>query len=132
MEENAIDVAVGVLRRAGRVLIAKRPLGKAQGGLWEFPGGKIKPGEEAECALRRELEEELGICIGLSRHFMDVWYDYREYSVLLKVFVCADFEGDPVGMEGQPVLWVDEKRLGAHEFPDANVSIIAALRSVSV
>ena len=124
-----IHVAVGVLRDAqGRVLIAKRPDHVHQGGLWEFPGGKVEPGESVTVALRRELREELGVCVRAERPLIQVRHAYPGRAVLLDVFHVDEFDGEPHGREGQPVAWVETERLHHRAFPAANRPILTAAR----
>lgn len=123
-----VHVAVGVIINAdGKILIAKRPLAAHQGGLWEFPGGKVDPGETIEQALVRELREELAINVLASEPLIQIRHHYPDKSVLLDVHKITQFDGAPCGNEGQPVLWVDAKQLGEFEFPAANRPIIAAV-----
>ena len=124
-----LHVAAGVIRNAhGQVLIAKRPLDKHQGGLWEFPGGKVEPSETAEAALARELAEELGIAVTAARPLIQVRHDYPDKEVLLDVWEVSAFAGDPHGAEGQPIVWVAPEDLPRYEFPMANRPIITAAR----
>lgn len=124
-----VHVAAGVIRGAdGRVLIAKRPLDKHQGGLWEFPGGKVEDGESAEAALERELAEELGIAVTRSRPLIQVRHDYPDKQVLLDVREVLAFTGEPHGAEGQPLAWVAPEALPNYRFPAANRPIITAAR----
>ena len=93
-----VHVAAAVIRGAdGRVLIAKRPQDKHQGGLWEFPGGKVEEGEAVERALARELEEELGIRVEAARPLIQVQHDYPDKQVLLDVWEVSSFTGEPHG-----------------------------------
>lgn len=124
-----VHVAAGVIRRRdGHVLIAKRPLDKHQGGLWEFPGGKVEAGETAEVALARELAEELGIGVSTSRPLIQIKHDYPDKQVLLDVWEVLGFSGEPHGAEGQPLAWVDPEDLPNYSFPAANQPIVAATR----
>ncbi|MBS7663797.1 Nudix family hydrolase [Pseudomonas lalucatii] len=124
-----VHVAAAVIRAAdGRVLIAKRPDDKHQGGLWEFPGGKVEAGEAVPTALARELEEELGICPTAARPLIQVRHDYPDKQVLLDVWEVSAFSGEPHGAEGQPLAWVAPRQLGDYEFPAANRPIVAAAR----
>jgi 8-oxo-dGTP diphosphatase len=124
-----IHVAAAVIRGAdGRILIAKRPPDKHQGGLWEFPGGKVEDGEAVERALARELEEELGIRPTVVRPLIQVRHDYPDKQVLLDVWEVSAFAGEPHGAEGQPLAWVAPGRLGDYQFPAANAPIVAAAR----
>lgn len=124
-----IHVAAGVVRGTnGRVLIARRPLDKHQGGLWEFPGGKVEVGETAEVALARELAEELGIVVTAARPLIKIKHDYPDKQVLLDVWEVLAFTGEPHGAEGQPLAWVDAEELPNYSFPAANQPIVTAAR----
>ena len=99
-----LHVAVGViLDPAGNILISRRAQDSHQGGLWEFPGGKVEVGESLEAALARELREELGIHIGRTTPLLEVRHDYSDKSVLLDVHVVWEFSGEPRGLENQPL-----------------------------
>ncbi|GIZ12348.1 Nudix family hydrolase [Pseudomonas sp. NCCP-436] len=122
-----IHVAVAVIQAEdGRILIARRPQDKHQGGLWEFPGGKVEDGEDVRLALARELEEELGIRPTEARPLIQVRHDYPDKRVLLDVWKVTAFNGEPHGVEGQPLVWVRPRELGSYEFPAANQPIVAA------
>lgn len=124
-----IHVAAAVIRAAdGRVLIAKRPLDKHQGGLWEFPGGKVEADETVEAALARELAEELGIAVTAAQPLIQVRHDYPDKQVLLDVWQVTAFDGEPHGAEGQPLAWVEPAQLPDYRFPAANRPIVAAAR----
>ncbi|WP_431067228.1 Nudix family hydrolase [Methylotuvimicrobium sp.] len=127
--KSVLEVAVGVVvDRSGKVLIAKRPDDKHQGGLWEFPGGKIEPGETQRQALDRELHEELAIDVKTATPLITIHHDYPDLSVRLKVWRIDRFEGDPHGREGQAVEWVAPADLQNYSFPAANRPIVTALR----
>jgi len=111
-----------------RVLITQRPAHVHQGGLWEFPGGKLEQGESPGQALERELLEELGIKVGAARPLIQVRHDYPDKSVLLDVWRVEDYAGIPEGREGQPLEWVALGDLGDFAFPAANIPIIQALQ----
>ncbi|GAB6043799.1 Nudix family hydrolase [Endothiovibrio diazotrophicus] len=120
--------AAAVFNGKGEVLIARRHEHQHQGGLWEFPGGKVEEGEAVDEALARELHEELGIDIEAPRPLIRVRHDYPDQSVLLDVWRVERFSGEPHGKEGQPVVWVDPERLGDYDFPAANRPIVTACR----
>jgi 8-oxo-dGTP diphosphatase len=112
-----IAVAAGILRdAAGRILIAQRPAGAHVAGFWEFPGGKLDPGESPAEALARELLEELGVTVEAATPFMEYRHEYPERSVLLHVFLVERYAGEPRGVEGQPLRWVT-----VGEFPSAGL-----------
>ena len=108
------------------MLIAKRPEHKHQGGLWEFPGGKLETDEPVEEALKRELHEELGIEIQQAHPLVRIHHDYPDKSVLLDVWKVTAFSGEAHGKEGQPVEWVKSEELDQFDFPEANKPIIKA------
>lgn len=130
--KKCVHVAVGVVTNADRqVLIALRPAHVHQGGLWEFPGGKVEQGETVQQALRRELKEELAIEARDFKQLLDLQHDYVDKSVRLDVWWVDDFEGQPVGQEGQAVRWVNSDQLTQYQFPDANQAIVDAIVSRS-
>ena len=124
-----VHVAAAVIRGTdGKILIARRADSQHQGGLWEFPGGKVEAGESVEMALGRELQEELGITVESARPLIKVQHDYPDKQVLLDVWEVASFTGQPHGAEGQPLAWVTQRELADYEFPAANEPIVAAAR----
>ncbi|MDD5392293.1 MAG: Nudix family hydrolase [Thiothrix sp.] len=124
-----LHVVAAVIRgNDGKILLAQRPANKHQGGKWEFPGGKLEAGEAPLQALRRELEEELGIVVSLANPLLKVRYVYPERAVLLDVWEVTVFGGEPHGREGQPVAWFEAEQLPALEFPPANYPIVTAAR----
>lgn len=128
-DRGVVHVAAAVVLDAtGRVLVAQRSPERHQGGLWEFPGGKVEPGEPARAALARELSEELGIAVEEARPLIRVRHDYPDKSVLLDVWRVTRFSGRPHGREGQPLVWVTADDLCRRDFPAANAAIITAAR----
>lgn len=124
-----VHVAVGVIQNAaGRVLIAQRPAYSHQGGLWEFPGGKVEAGEDVITALSRELREELGVDVKQSRPLINIEHDYGDKQVWLDVHRITEFQGEVHGKEGQPIKWVLPTDLENYKFPRANRGIITAIR----
>jgi 8-oxo-dGTP diphosphatase len=123
-----VHVAVGVVSDgAGRVLVARRPDHVHQGGLWEFPGGKVESGETVEQALRRELLEELAIEVRACESLLTIQHDYTDKAVCLDVWWVSAFGGEPQGREGQPWRWVAVQELHTLSFPQANRPILAAI-----
>lgn len=124
---NYVHVAAAVIcNDQGQVLIAKRSADKHQGGLWEFPGGKVEADEDVLAALVRELHEEIGVEVRQARPLIRVRHDYPDKSVLLDVWRVDGFSGEPRGREGQLVEWCSVDKLSERGFPAANRPIIAA------
>jgi 8-oxo-dGTP diphosphatase len=124
-----IHVMAGAIADAnGRILVGKRPDHVHQGGLWEFPGGKLEPGESPEQGLARELAEELGIQVRTSRPLIRVHHDYGDRHILLDVHRVDDYAGVPHGREGQPLAWLAPEDMDPAAFPAADRPIITALR----
>ena len=122
--------AVALIDPDGRVLLAQRPPGKSLAGLWEFPGGKVEPGETPELALIRELQEELGI---------DTWasclapltfasHSYPDFHLLMPLFACRKWQGIPTPQEGQTLAWVRPQNLRDYPMPPADLPLIPILR----
>ena len=122
--------AVALIDKDGRVLLAQRPEGKSMAGLWEFPGGKVEPGERPEEALIRELQEELGI---------DTWasclapltfasHAYDDFHLLMPLFACRKWEGTPQPQEGQTLKWVHPRDMRDYPMPPADLPLIPILR----
>jgi 8-oxo-dGTP diphosphatase len=126
---NIVHVAVAVIvNDSNEVCISLRHKDSHQGGLWEFPGGKVEANETVEQALNRELKEELGLDIKRSRHFITIVHDYNDKEVCLHVRKILSFHGQPVGVEGQPIKWLKVSKLSDYDFPAANLAIIKALQ----
>ena len=127
---NSIHVAVGVIVNArDEVLVAYRPKNKDQGGLWEFPGGKKEKNETIESALEREFLEEIGIQLESYFPILKIKHDYKEYSVILDVWMITEYSKIPVGAEGQNIEWRQVQSLNFKDFPEANKEIIRLLKS---
>ena len=125
MSGKRVHVAVGVIiDQDRRILIAKRHDHLHQGGLWEFPGGKVEQDEHVFQALCRELHEELDIEPVAGAPLLEVEHDYGDKTVLLDVWWVTDFEGTPMGKEGQPIAWVAAPSLKDYDFPEANARIV--------
>ena len=130
---DPLRVAVGVIvRDDGAILLSRRDPAAHQGGKWEFPGGKLEPGESVEEALRRELEEELGIVPLAARPLIRIPWRYPDLDVLLDVWRVERFRGAPAGKEGQPIAWFAPDVLDELDFPAANRPVIAAVRLPAV
>jgi 8-oxo-dGTP diphosphatase len=122
--------AVALIDPDGRVLLAQRPPGKSLAGLWEFPGGKVEPGESPEAALIRELHEELGI---------ETWHSclapltfashaYPDFHLLMPLFACRRWQGIVTPQEGQTLAWVRARDLTNYPMPPADIPLIPILR----
>ncbi|MAN63150.1 MAG: 8-oxo-dGTP diphosphatase MutT [Parvibaculum sp.] len=114
----------------GRVLLAQRPEGKSMAGLWEFPGGKVEPGEAPEVALIRELREELELDVTASclAPFTFASHTYEKFHLLMPLFVCRKWQGIPRPVEGQTLKWVRPVKMGDYPMPPADEPLVAMLR----
>jgi 8-oxo-dGTP diphosphatase len=122
--------ACALIDADGRVLLARRPEGKTMAGLWEFPGGKMLPGEPPEAALIRELHEELGIDV--SAHclapFAFASHAYERFHLLMPLYLCRRWQGRPEAREGQTLAWVRPERLADYQMPEADRPLVPLLR----
>lgn len=125
-------VACALVDDDGRVLIAKRPEGRSMAGLWEFPGGKIEPGERPEDALIRELGEELGIDVSESclAPLTFASHTYEAFHLLMPLYVCRRWEGELEARENQQLAWVRPNRMADYEMPPADEPLRAMLRDL--
>ena len=123
-------VACALVDTDGRVLICKRPEGKALAGLWEFPGGKVEPGEGPEAALIREMHEELGITITASclAPFVFASHSYETFHLLMPLYLCRRWEGVVVAKEHAALAWVKPNALSTYAMPPADAPLVAYLR----
>lgn len=126
---RVVDVAAGLVFRAGRLLITQRPQGTHLGGLWEFPGGKLESGETFENALVRELDEELAIDVDVGELVEAITHDYPEKSVHLKFFRCRLRAREPHPHEVAAFAWVSRDELNDHQFPAADARLLDRLRA---
>ena len=124
--------AVALIDADGRVLLAERPAGKHLAGLWEFPGGKVQPGETPEAALIRELDEELGIDVVASclAPFTFASHAYPEFHLLMPLYVCRKWSGIVTAREGQRLKWVRPAQLADYPMPPADKPLVAMLRDL--
>ncbi|MGC8519244.1 MAG: 8-oxo-dGTP diphosphatase MutT [Steroidobacteraceae bacterium] len=120
-------VAAALVDPDRRVLIAERPAGKALSGQWEFPGGKLEPGESEATALARELAEELGIEMCGGSPWMRLTHEYPDRIVELSLWIVAQYRGEPRGLEGQAVRWVSAAQLAGADILAADRPFVAAL-----
>lgn len=125
-----LHCAIGIIKKPeNQILISQRPLHKIGGGFWEFPGGKVGVSETVEEALIRELKEEVGITATSFERYLKFPYAYESYEVLLDVFLINHYLGEPDGLEGQRIAWVDIQNLKQYAFLEANTRIIENLLS---
>ena len=130
--------AVAMIDHDGRVLLAQRPNDKVMAGLWEFPGGKVEPGETPEKALIRELDEELGIntvasCLAplsFASHSYGASDNQAAFHLLMMLYVCRRWQGRPQPMEGGALKWVRPQQLRDYPMPEADIPLIAALQDL--
>ena len=120
-------VAAAILDASGKVLIAERPAGKHMAGRWEFPGGKVAPGESEAAALARELQEELGIEITDARPMMRLTHRYPDREVELSLWMVDSYRGEPQALDGQRLKWVQRAQLGGEDILEADRPFVAAL-----
>ena len=122
--------AVALVDVDGRILLAQRPEGKSMAGLWEFPGGKVDPGETPEAALIRELKEDLAIDITASclAPLTFASYAYEDFHLLMPLFACRVWKGQPTPQEGQALKWVRLEKLTEYPMPPADEPLVALLR----
>ncbi len=120
-----INVAAGVIKNSeGKILIAQRDLDRAQGGLWEFPGGKLEEGETREDALKREIKEELMIDIEVEKYLDEKTFQYPEKEINLIVLECKLIGGKLKATEHEDVKWINKEELKNYEFVPADLFII--------
>src|SRR5436190_17133803 len=115
-----VNVVAAIIRRNGRILITQRPDNVHLARMWEFPGGKVEPGESFEAALVREIREELGIAISVGKEFFRIDHDYPAKSVRLHFFNCTILEGEPQPLDVADLRWVEPRELDHFQFPPAD------------
>lgn len=125
-----VEVVAALIRRSDQILITQRPGGVHLAGLWEFPGGKVEPGESLEAALQREIFEELGVKIRVNDEFFTVEHDYPTKSVRVHFFNCTILEGRPTAIEVAEIRWVRLQALDNYPFPAADGELIIRLRAL--
>lgn len=124
-------VAAGVVSHQGRFLITRRLLGASFAGYWEFPGGKVNPGEGLKAALQRELQEELGIQVEVDAERMVIEHRYSNRAVRLHCFDCRLVGGEPRALECAEWRWVRPEELDQFQFPPANIALIQSLHKIA-
>ncbi len=126
-----VDVAAALIWDKDRFMICRRPENKARALLWEFPGGKVEPGETAAQALVRECREELGIAISVGGIFMEVVHEYPDLAVRLTLFNAAIAEGIPQKLEHEDIRWITASEIPDYTFCPADEKILRRLQSGS-
>jgi mutator protein MutT len=125
-----IDVAAALVFAYGRLLITRRPPGKSLAGLWEFPGGKLEPGESWESALARELIEELDLVVQVGVLYEEITHHYPDKSIRLRFYRCTPQPGSsPRPIECSELLWVSRPDLKSHSFPAADARLLDRLEA---
>ncbi len=129
---TVLVAACALIDRDGRVLLAQRPEGRSMAGLWEFPGGKVDPGETPEAALIRELHEELGIDVTIAclAPLTFASHAYEDFHLLMPLYVCRRWHGTAVAREGQVLKWVRPQNLRDYPMPPADIPLIPVLRDL--
>lgn len=132
-EKRLVLVAAAALVDVdGRVLICQRPPGKSLAGLWEFPGGKVEPGETPEAGLIRELDEELGIRVAHAclAPFVFASHTYDDFHLLMPLYLCRRWEGQPTAHHHSALAWVKPNKLDDYPMPPADAPLVAWLRDL--
>ena len=130
LPRKQIGVAA-IWNQTGQILIDRRKVGGTMGGLWEFPGGKIEPGETVEACIVREIQEELAIEIAVGEHLISIDHTYPTFHLTLTVHHCQHISGVPQPIESEEIRWVNIGDLNNYQFPAANIAIINALKDYS-
>ena len=126
-----VEVVAALIWDERRFLICRRPAGKARGGLYEFAGGKVEPGETPEQALVRECREELAITLAVGDVFMDVTHDYPDLTVHLTLYHASIAEGTPQALEHSDLRWITPEEIPLYDFCSADEAILRRLRTAS-
>ncbi len=129
---SVLVVACALVDPDNRVLLAQRPAGKSMAGLWEFPGGKVEPGETPEAALIRELAEELGVQVPIAclAPLTFASHGYDDFHLLMPLFICRKWTGIIQAREGQVLRWVQPADMMDYPMPPADVPLVATLRDL--
>jgi len=124
-------VVAAIIKQGSTILATQRGYGDHKDG-WEFPGGKIEPGETAEQALTREIQEELDITISIARHVVDVSYDYPKFHLEMSCFLCTITDGTPRLVEHEAARWLLPSKIDTVDWLPADVLVVNALKEQGV
>lgn len=132
MKPMLLVAAAAMIDVDGRVLICQRPEGKQLAGLWEFPGGKVEPGETPEACLIRELDEELGVKVSKAclAPFVFASHEYEAFHLLMPLYLIRRWEGQPAAREHKALKWVKPAKLDDYPMPPADAPLVAWLRDL--
>ena len=123
-----VNVAAGIIWKVSELLISKRPQESHLGGLWEFPGGKLKEGESLEECLRREILEELGLCVHVSAAVLSVDHEYTHKTVSLHFFDCIWKDGEPRALGCEEFRWIEPACISAFKFPPPDIQMVELIK----
>lgn len=128
--KSNVHAVAGIIMRDGGILVAERPEGKPYSGYWEFPGGKVEEDESSESAIKRELDEELGIKVIASNHWFEHLHAYPDKTVLLELWRVTEFSGEPHGQENQTLRWVSYEELLHLRLLEGNLALLSQIKSL--
>lgn len=131
-DKITVHAVAGLLVRDGKLLVAERPEGKPYSGYWEFPGGKVEDNEDVEQAIKRELQEELGIDVTRAERWFEHLHAYPDKTVLLELWRITEFTGEPTGMENQVLRWASYEEILHLPLLEGNFAIMSQIKSVFV
>ncbi len=123
-----VDVAAGIIWKGSELLISKRPRGSHLGGLWEFPGGKLKEGESLKECLRREILEELGLCVNVSNVVLSMDHEYEHKKVSLHFFDCLWKGGKPRALGCEEFRWITPACISTFQFPPPDLQVVQLIQ----
>ncbi len=126
----SVHAVAGLVMRDGKLLVAERPEGKPYSGFWEFPGGKIEADESGDAAIRRELQEELGIDVIQADRWFEHLHAYPDKTVLLELWRVTEFSGEPEGRENQVLRWVTFEEILHLPLLEGNLAILSQIKSL--
>ena len=124
-------VVAAIIKKGNKIFATQRGYGDCKDG-WEFPGGKIEPGETPEQALVREIKEELGITVAIDRHVVDVSYDYPEFHLEMGCYLCSIAEGTPCLLEHKAAKWLEASEINSVDWLPADVLVVDALKKQGI